>query len=70
MSASRATEDVEIHHVDEREATDLFDAICRHELGMTGVEFLERWDAGQYRGVDVDEVDGLGEVVASISLIR
>jgi hypothetical protein len=37
---------------------------------MSGSEFLRRWDAGQYRDSDVDQVDGLPDVVAAISLVR
>jgi hypothetical protein len=56
--------------MDEREAADVFDGICRRELGVSGVEFLRRWDVGVYAGLGVDEVEGLSEVVAAISLAR
>jgi hypothetical protein len=54
----------------EQEAADVFDGICRRELKISGSDFLNRWDAGTYRGVDVDEIDGLPDVVAAISLVR
>ncbi len=32
-----------------------FDAKCRRELGMSGEEFLRRYDAGEFDGIDEDE---------------
>jgi hypothetical protein len=56
--------------LDEQQAADLFDRICQREMGISGAEFLARWDAGLYRGVDVDDVDGLPDVVAALPSIR
>lgn len=70
MSGSRAVEDVQVNELSEQEAADVFDGICRRELSISGAEFLRRWDAGEYREVDVDDVDGLPDVVAVISLVR
>lgn len=32
------------------EAAEMFSDVCLRELGITGEEFLARWDAGQYSG--------------------
>jgi hypothetical protein len=56
--------------LDETEATALFDRICRREMSLTGAEFLERWDAGEYSDTDVDSVPGLADVVMALPLIR
>lgn len=70
MGRSRAIDDVEVSDLTEQEAADIFDGICRRELRVSGTEFLRRWDAGEYRGTDVDQVDGLPDVVAAIPLVR
>lgn len=70
MTGRRAAEDVQVTELSEQEAADLFDGICQRELHMSGSEFLRRWDAGQYRDSDVDQVEGLPDVVAAISLVR
>lgn len=70
MSAS-ATDQAEIVEIDDAAmAHEVFDAVCNRELSITGAEFLRRWDAGEYRGVDVDDVEGLSEVVAALPMIR
>lgn len=33
----------------DKEAMELFDMRARYELGISGEEFLRRWDNGQYR---------------------
>jgi hypothetical protein len=33
----------------------MFDAACRRELGMSGEEFLRRYDAGEFDGIEEDE---------------
>jgi muconolactone delta-isomerase len=37
---------------------------------MSGAEFLRRWDAGDYREVDIDDVDALPDVVGALPLVR
>lgn len=32
-----------------------FDRACRRELGMSGEEFLRRYDAGEFDGIEEDE---------------
>ena len=48
-----------VEHVGEltrEEGQALFDARARAALGISGEEFLRRWDAGEYANVDRSEV--------------
>jgi len=47
---------VEIQYLTEEEGRALFDRVARECLGMSGEEFLRRWDAGEFAGDDRDEV--------------
>jgi hypothetical protein len=67
---NRAAYDVEVGEMSEQDAAEVFDGIARRELGISGREFLDRWDAGEYRSTDRDDLDGLSEVVAGMSLVR
>ena len=44
-----------VHIATEQEGRALFDYQARKELGISGEEFLGRWDAGEYRDL-VDAV--------------
>jgi hypothetical protein len=66
----RAAYDVEVGQMSEQAAGEVFDGIARRELGISGSEFLQRWDAGEYQETDRDDVDGLSEVVAAMPLVR
>lgn len=70
MGGSRAASEVQVKELSEQAADELFDKICRREMGISGVEFLRRWDAGGYAGTDVDAVEGLADVVMALPLIR
>ena len=70
MSGSRAAQEVPVIDMGHKEAGDVFDGICRHELGMSRAEFLRRWDAGEYQDLDVDSIPGLVDVVLALSLVR
>jgi hypothetical protein len=37
------------------EAVAFFDSVARDIVGMSGEEFIARWDAGEYADVDLDE---------------
>ena len=37
--------------LDPEEGRAQFDALAREWLGITGDEFIEKWDAGDYRGI-------------------
>lgn len=53
------------------EGYDLFDRKAREELGMSGEEFLQRWDAGQFRPVP-DTLEGrkVGQLVMMLPFAR
>jgi len=70
MGGDRAATEVQVKELSEQEAQDLFDRICRRELGISAVEFLSRWDAGDYDATDVDSVPGLADVTMALPLIR
>lgn len=38
----------------DEEAWEIFDQDARHELGISGEEFLRRWDNGEYRDTQDD----------------
>ncbi|MDV6230864.1 hypothetical protein [Rhodococcus cercidiphylli] len=48
----------------------LFDRIARKNMGISGPEFLDRWDSGDYEGRDWDSVSGLRAVAMSLPLVR
>jgi hypothetical protein len=66
----RLSSDSEIVELDGVQAADTFDAIVRREMNMSGEEFLHRWDAGEYRDVDMDAVPGLVDVWTALPLVR
>lgn len=68
--SNRAAYDVEVNDMSEQDAAEVFDGIARRELGISGSEFLRRWDAGEYESTDRDDLDGLSEVIAAMSLVR
>ncbi len=43
-----------VEWVSPEEAWTLFDASAQSSLGMSGKEFLRRWDAGEFRGIEED----------------
>ena len=62
--------DVEVVELTQEEDGDLFDQVVRREMGMSGPEFLARWDAGEYEGVDFDTVPGLVTVYMYLPFAR
>lgn len=40
-----------IHFVTEEEGRELFDQAAQRKLGISGEEFLRRWDRGDYRPI-------------------
>jgi hypothetical protein len=70
MSGSRAASDVQVKELDEVAGSDLFDRICQREMGISGSEFLQRWDKDEYADTDVDAVPGLADVVMVLPLVR
>lgn len=55
MSTARSLRDDD-PNLSPEEAQALFDQLARESLGISGDEFLRRWDAGEYEGVDTPEV--------------
>ena len=55
----------------DEEARTVFDEAARYELGISGEEFLRRWDAGEFRPVP-DTPDGrkIGRLVMILDLVR
>ncbi len=56
--------------VDGQDSADLFDQMARVNMGISGTEFLSRWDNGEFEGVDWDSVDGLTEVAMALPFAR
>ena len=56
-----------IHLASKREGDALFDREARRHLGISGEDFLERWDAGVYRD-SADE--GVERVAHLIPVVR
>lgn len=54
----------------QQEAEEAFDAVARREMGISGEEFLRRWDAGDYEGQRMDDVEGLVATWMAIGLVR
>jgi hypothetical protein len=48
----------------------MFDRIAQKNMGISGPEFLRRWDAGEFKGVDWDSIDGLHAVAMALPLAR
>jgi hypothetical protein len=67
QQAACESEIVELSH---EEATQAFDAVARREMGISGAEFLRRWDAGAYAGRRMDEIKGLVATWMVMSLVR
>jgi len=62
--------DVDVVTLTEEEAVAAFDALARRGMGISGEEFLRRWDAGEWADVDLDSVPGLVDVSMGIPLVR
>jgi hypothetical protein len=56
--------------MDANEYDDMFDRIAQKNMGVSGLDFLLRWDAGEFEGVDWDSVEGLRAVAMAIPLAR
>jgi hypothetical protein len=67
MATNTVTPDVTL--TDEA-AEQLFDRIARKNMNIAGEEFLRRWDAGNYNGVDWDSIEGLVPVAMAVRLVR
>ena len=62
--ATRATSLTEkLHEISTTEAADVFDNAARKLLGISGAEFIEKWNTG-YFGPDPDALPGVMEVAS------
>ena len=68
MERTAAREDGYIRELNEEQAWDLFDGAAEFYLGISGKEFVERWDAGYY-DADPDEPNVV-DVATLLPLIR
>lgn len=68
--SSNATRGADVVELTDEEAADVFERVTRREMNMSSDEFLKRWDAGEYEGVDFDTVPGLVEVWMYLPFVR
>ncbi|MFN8592289.1 MAG: hypothetical protein U0031_12590 [Thermomicrobiales bacterium] len=60
-----------VHLTTQEEGIALFDRYARRSLGISGAEFLRRWDSGAYRPVpDTLEGRAIGRLVMMIPFAR
>jgi len=52
MGRTVAREDRHIRELDDAQSWELFDNAAHHYLGISGEEFLDRWDSGYYEDPD------------------
>lgn len=52
MAERAETTENQIYELSEEEGRELFDRAVRHHLGISGEEFMRRWDAGYYDDPD------------------
>jgi hypothetical protein len=55
-----------------KEGRALFDYQARKELGISGAEFLKRWDSGEYRGLteETTEVTKINRLIMLMPVAR
>lgn len=61
---------VEIVELTSEDGQTLFDQITQREMGMSGAEFLKRWDDGEWADMNMDEVPGLVEAWIALPFAR
>ena len=64
--ATRHREELIVEEATQQEQDEALDYAARRFLNMTGVEFLKRWDSGEYR--DIADTP-FGRKVAHVSLL-
>jgi hypothetical protein len=67
---SDTTYEANVIELDEASGSALFDRIVRREMGISGAEFLDRWDAGEWVDADYDAVPGLIEARNALPFAR
>ena len=58
MALPQEQPDTWLRFLDEDEGRAFFDARARELMGMSGEEFLRRYDAGEYKDIKDDGEDG------------
>ena len=58
MALPQEQPDTWLRFLDEDEGREFFDARARELMGMSGEEFLRRYDAGEYKDIKDDGEDG------------
>lgn len=60
-----------VHFASEKEGKYLFDVQARKNFGISGEEFLARFDAGEYDAItDMDEIHRFNRMVMLMSFVR
>lgn len=67
MVAEPDEDQVEVKEMTREEGRAFFDCEARERLGMSGDEFLRRWDAGE---LDWDDAPGISSVAMLIPFAR
>lgn len=62
--------DAEVVDLSAEQAAEMFDQVTREEMGISGEEFLRRWDDGEWRDQDFDDVPGLVNVWMYVPFVR
>jgi hypothetical protein len=62
--------DIKVVCMTEGDAAEAFDRAARREMGISGEDFLRRWDAGEWADTDLDDVPGLVDVWMMLPLVR
>ncbi|GAB3008536.1 hypothetical protein LWP59_02690 [Amycolatopsis acidiphila] len=68
--STRTDSKVEVVPVSDDDAYEMFDQVTREQMGIPAAEFLARWDAGEFEGIDFDSVPGLVEVWMYLPFVR
>lgn len=54
---------VEVVLIDDQESWEMFDAAARRELDLSGEDFIQQWDAGEF-------ADRLDTAIMRVSVLR
>ena len=68
MAMTTEESEVEIREVSPEEAWEIFDQAAQYYLKMSGRDFLDRWDSGQFG--DPDDQPDIMPVVALLPIVR
>ncbi len=66
--ADDAKDEPHVHFLTDDEARVMFDETARYYMGISGDEFLRRWDAGEWQ--DDPDHSPVMHVVSSLALVR